>query len=199
MDDNRREDLMNYVNNKHRANLTNQSEKSFKQDNTIGQLQKNNQTVLVERVTEIKTDNVVKQPAESMNQVEPTEVLSGNCGNRKPRTKKQRIISVMASVVCIVVGIILIIWSHTPTTEVFTKLEMQISLTNDFIEKDNYMGYLTTYQSNNLLVIVLREEFDDLAMSSDDTTSDYLEVLKIVNDKSSCLTLFDSSANANFF
>lgn len=199
MDDNKREQLMNYMNNKHQDNPTNQSKESIKQDNTAEQSEKNNQTVIVEQSTESKADTTTTQPVESINQADPAEVGTGWFGNRKPRTKKQRIISAIVSVVCIVVGVIAAIWAFTPTAEVFTKLEMQITLTDDFVEDNDYVGYLTTYQSEKLLVLVLREEFTEIALPSDATTTDYLELLKLANNKTSCLTLLDSSANAYYF
>ena len=63
------------------------------------------------------------------------------------------------------------------TDEVFEKEGFSITLTSEFLEKE-YENYFASYDSKNILTVVIKEPFSSLEGSADYTLDRYAELMK---------------------
>lgn len=116
------------------------------------------------------------------------ENLNGGNAN-DPKQKKKTLTKIFAIIVpsvLILVGCIVgLYFLLVPREKTFSYLNMQITLTTDFVEKSN-INFSTTFQSDDMIITVAREKISELEeltdINEDSTCSDYLHLLVDLND-----------------
>ncbi|MBE6733898.1 MAG: hypothetical protein E7563_00965 [Ruminococcaceae bacterium] len=104
--------------------------------------------------------------------------------NRKKGTRKGLVVLIVACIVGVIIGIFVgwgIVSDSPAEPETFTKENMSITLTDDFREVQAE-GYLAAYDSENVAVLVTKEDFSLLEGFGDYTVEEYAGIVVEVNE-----------------